>query len=297
MPVRSLSARRAAPTFRLRKGAAAGLIAGLLASAGAARADLYIGEAVTRDIRGQMVTSGATTDAPAVYTATDGFSFALSQTSSASGGGVLARASGLEGGGRGTALLRYLVTLVGPEGDPIGVNVQANGYVQGSGKDLNTGENLYSARAAFLLRTPTVIQVIADTRIPTGPQAFALNTMTFFAPNVGYYVDLTADAGAGAPHGYLTASTAEAFVDPIFTVDPAFAALYHFEGVPFEAPTAGGVPEPSTWAMTLLGFAGLGAALRSGRRNPASGRRAAAVTWSSWAPWRLSAWARATRRS
>lgn len=266
MPVRSLSARPAAPTSRLRKAAAVGLIAGLLASAGAARADLYVGQAETRDVRGQTVTSGATTDAPATYTATDGFSFALSQTSNASGGSALARATGREGGGRGIALLRYLVTLVGPAGDPIGVNVQANGYAQGSGKDLNTGENLYSARAAFLLRTPTVIQAVADTRIPTGPQAFALNTMAFFAPNVGYYVDLTADAGAGASQGNLAAS-AEAFVDPIFTVDPAFAALYHLEGVPFEAPTAGGVPEPSTWAMMLLGFAGLGAALRSRRRG------------------------------
>lgn len=35
---------------------------------------------------------------------------------------------------------------------------------------------------------------------------------------------------------------------------------------PFTPPT-GGVPEPSTWAMMLLGFAGLGAALRRVRRE------------------------------
>jgi hypothetical protein len=30
---------------------------------------------------------------------------------------------------------------------------------------------------------------------------------------------------------------------------------------------AGGVPEPSTWAMMLLGFAGLGFAFRQSRRR------------------------------
>lgn len=39
---------------------------------------------------------------------------------------------------------------------------------------------------------------------------------------------------------------------------------------PFTPPT-GGVPEPSTWAMMLLGFAGLGAALRRARRGAAAG--------------------------
>jgi hypothetical protein len=39
-------------------------------------------------------------------------------------------------------------------------------------------------------------------------------------------------------------------------------------GVSFDAVTS--VPEPATWAMMLVGFAGLGAALRSVRRNPAA---------------------------
>ncbi len=253
--------RHPAPPTRLRGFAAAGLIAGLLASAGAARADLYVGQASTRDNLGQTNTAGATTDAPAAYTVADGPRFALSKTSNAGGGSARAQVSALEGGGSATTLLRYLVTLVGPAGDPVGVNIKVKGFAQGSGVNLNSGENLYYAQALFLLRTPALVRVIADTRVPAGPQAFALNTTTFFAPNVGYYADLSAEAAAGAPHGYLTASTAEAFVDPVFTIDPAFAALYHLVGVPVEA-TGGGVPEPSTWVMMMLGFAGLGAALR-----------------------------------
>lgn len=34
-------------------------------------------------------------------------------------------------------------------------------------------------------------------------------------------------------------------------------------------PSAGGVPEPTSWALMLLGFGGLGAVLRSSRRNGA----------------------------
>ena len=266
MPVRSLPSREAAPRSHSGATVALGLSAALLVSAGSARADLHLGQAVTNNNLSQTISSGATTEAPAIYTVTDGPRFALSQTSNTGGGVALARVSGLEGGAFATTLLRYQITLVGPAGGPVGVNVQANGYVQGSGVDLNFGNNLYYAQALFLLRTPTLVRVLADTRIPTGPQAFALNTTAFFAPNVSYFVDLSAEAAAGAPHGFLNASTAEAFVDPVFTIDPTFAALYHFVGIPIDAPT-GGVPEASTWVMLLMGFAGLGATLRLRRKT------------------------------
>ena len=46
--------------------------------------------------------------------------------------------------------------------------------------------------------------------------------------------------------------------------DPAFA-------IDFTTPVGGGVPEPATWAMILIGFVGVGAAMRAGgRKSPAS---------------------------
>jgi PEP-CTERM motif len=44
---------------------------------------------------------------------------------------------------------------------------------------------------------------------------------------------------------------------------------FSMSGVPFGAltPEVSGVPEPSTWAMMLLGFAGLGFAFRQSRRK------------------------------
>jgi PEP-CTERM motif len=51
----------------------------------------------------------------------------------------------------------------------------------------------------------------------------------------------------GAPMGW-----SETFVDPSFTIDdPAYASLYHFEGVPGIAPS---VPEPAIWVLALLGL-------------------------------------------
>jgi hypothetical protein len=53
--------------------------------------------------------------------------------------------------------------------------------------------------------------------------------------------------------------SADAFIDPTFALTGQYASLYHFEGLP-DGALAGGVPEPSTWAMLLIGFAGLGLA-------------------------------------
>jgi hypothetical protein len=43
-----------------------------------------------------------------------------------------------------------------------------------------------------------------------------------------------------------------------------------FDNITLGSATAGGVPEPATWAMMLMGFGGLGAAMRSARRKQAA---------------------------
>ena len=58
----------------------------------------------------------------------------------------------------------------------------------------------------------------------------------------------------------LSSATVEtaASADPTFEIDdPAFAD-YTIEGVPADPATAMSTPEPATWAMMLIGFAGLG---------------------------------------
>ena len=59
-----------------------------------------------------------------------------------------------------------------------------------------------------------------------------------------------------------------ALVDPVFTIDPAFADRYRLVGVPGEVAAA--VPEPGVWALMVLGIGGAGAVLRRRRAGAVS---------------------------
>jgi PEP-CTERM motif len=63
--------------------------------------------------------------------------------------------------------------------------------------------------------------------------------------------------------------SADAYVDPTFALTGQYASLYHFEGLP-DGALASGVPEPSTWALALMGFAALGMRGISMRRGELS---------------------------
>jgi hypothetical protein len=71
--------------------------------------------------------------------------------------------------------------------------------------------------------------------------------------------------------GICDVSSANAVLDPMFTIDPAFAADYHLVGGLFDTvvPT---VPEPPEWTLMIVGVAAAGAAARR--------RRAVSVTGS-----------------
>jgi uncharacterized membrane protein len=55
-------------------------------------------------------------------------------------------------------------------------------------------------------------------------------------------------------------SDAKAFIDPVFALSDTDAQNFHLEYSPNLAflENTPAVPEPSTWAMLLLGFAGVG---------------------------------------
>jgi hypothetical protein len=258
------SARRCRP----RLGVAIAAVLGGLAVFGAARADTYFGVVDYRNNLSETFQDGGTTSAPAIYTLGGGGSLAVSETLNANGGSAFASAIALEGSTHAATLFRYTITLVGPAGEPVGVNVLANGYAEGSGRSPASGEQLYAANARFLLRAETPI--VAEVFARATRQSFAVNALAFFRPNVRYDVDLFAEAWAGGPHGVVPASTAQAFVDPVFIIDPAFASLYQLVGVPTVPPGGGGaIPEPSVWAVLLVGFGCVGAALRRRRHAPA----------------------------
>ena len=67
-----------------------------------------------------------------------------------------------------------------------------------------------------------------------------------------------------------------ASVDPIFEINPAFLAAHPGYSLEFSAgiaspPVSSTIPEPSTWAMLIVGFAGLGfGGWRRGRARAAA---------------------------
>jgi hypothetical protein len=97
---------------------------------------------------------------------------------------------------------------------------------------------------------------------------------------------LRAYAPCGAAGGVNRLGSANAMLDPVFTIDPAFASLYCVVGVPQDIVAGGNngaVPEPSTWAMLIVGFGMAGTMIRR-RRNMAliASRQAAGEIFYYW---------------
>jgi hypothetical protein len=80
------------------------------------------------------------------------------------------------------------------------------------------------------------------------------------------YTQLTNDNGAQSQSGALTFGVGAGqsygfFIDSVFSTYPADIAVTTLQT------TVAGVPEPSTWALLLLGFAAMAAAPRATRRR------------------------------
>jgi hypothetical protein len=77
--------------------------------------------------------------------------------------------------------------------------------------------------------------------------------------NFDVAVDVVAEVSArftGLAAAYSESAGGSAYADPTFTIDDPAYADYTITGVP-AGPAAMATPEPSTWAMMLLGFGGL----------------------------------------
>lgn len=189
--------------------------------------------------------------------------FAQTVTSAANGTNATARASAGPGGlGRADSRITYTFQIVGPESSIyIPFRVQASGYAQGAGE-------LFGAYSAFRLDN-TFASVLGEALASDGgfgPYGeFNIDQIAYGLANRDLLVTTLASASAGGFAG--RSGTAFAYVDPVFTLDPAYADQYRIVGVPgvFTSPAVG-VPEPASWAMMITGFGLSGAAMRSRRR-------------------------------
>jgi hypothetical protein len=109
----------------------------------------------------------------------------------------------------------------------------------------------------------------------SSPQNFAGGIMAFDGDGIDTFINVGAhpqdNTGYGGPISFYTNIAANHLSGTVnFAGGLAPGATTYFsleEQLPLNSITVGGVPEPSTWAMMLLGFAGLGFAFRQSRRK------------------------------
>lgn len=109
---------------------------------------------------------------------------------------------------------------------------------------------------------------------PLGQRNIGLNWTLAAGSTHGIYITGLAGASLGARNlsgsdGELTATLGQAWYSPLaFDIAHARSSGYTLAGT-FNYTLVGGlgVPEPATWTMMLVGFGGLGAALRANRRR------------------------------
>jgi PEP-CTERM motif len=155
-----------------------------------------------------------------------------------------------------------------PSATPVPVTFYATAYVKTVGAGYGSADLLiYSNPLAPLVDW----ELGGEQSDETGPGGETL----YLSPNALYAVRQYATANGHSPYEdgpydpTQDTGSADAYVDPTFALSGQYASLYHFEGLP-DGALAGGVPEPSTWALALIGFAGLGYA---GYRRAAINRR------------------------
>jgi hypothetical protein len=119
---------------------------------------------------------------------------------------------------------------------------------QGGSRLAYAEQKILSGREIDLLSLNQTIDVAPDTDI----------VVTMFASS-----NIISFAGNGR-------RSSGVLLDPLFDIAPEYASLYTLVGLP-EGTASAAVPEPTTWAMMVVGFAGLGfAGYRTSRRADAA---------------------------
>ena len=156
------------------------------------------------------------------------------------------------------------------------------GVLTGSTQGGNTFDSIAGINATFTGGHNAVEFFFSDT-VPLGayPITFygsggsVLGSFNLAAANIlppGYSGGIFPPAGTSPLPGLFIGFTSAGNDILGFSVGPGASAndAFAIDDVRWTTLRDGGIPEPSTWAMLLLGFGGLGAVLRRGRRATAA---------------------------
>ena len=205
-----------------------------------------------------------TTTAPAAYLSADGGNVGKASGSDAHGGTVFASAeSQADGVAGGSSLITFRVTLSGPATTVfVPIEVVASGYTLATGTTTGATTSSSNASANFVLTCNYCASVLSANSSSTygGLVQPTLSFDQSIGLRTGDFMDISMQVITESGGGTANAGYAEASIDPLFIIDPAYASEYKLVGVP-EA-VAAAVPEPGTAALVLAGLALLGAIAR-----------------------------------
>jgi hypothetical protein len=234
-----------------------------------------------------------TSNGPTTLTATDTANNSTATASVQISPGVLlsstlVSAPVFASGGSAQGILKYDFAVTGPQNLVVPIHMLANLHATASvdaptvvigGQVTNTVAFSFATLGLFGSSVNKNWEACAKAGAGANPLACGLNPTDqaisdLFSITANQGVEVTESAYAGGN----SSGDATASADPIFFIDPDFLSthpgyeLVFSPGVGNLAPggPGDGVPEPATWAMMLLGFAGLGAAMRTRRRTAAS---------------------------
>jgi len=139
--------------------------------------------------------------------------------------------------------LNYSIEFLGNT-STVPVTVNLSGNVDFTGTGTNEGGDAQATIGTVDFLTTCVTVASSDCS-----RSFSDDSQYIFNTNVVYSVQLSAGVTVISEPG--NPESASAFVDPTFGVPTGYSVVT-------SAGIGNGVPEPSTWAMMLLGFAGLG---------------------------------------
>jgi hypothetical protein len=167
--------------------------------------------------------------------------------------------TGSSSSGSTVAILQYRYQMVvsGP-GSTALVQIDASANAGGSSSGI---ANFSGLSADVTINNPNSFIVEKSLPGSTGTGgAWNLDQSFTFQTNTIYFVTMTAEGETSSGRSNGTASFF-VDVDPVFTIDSSQAnanqySIQFSDGIGNSV--AGAVPEPSTWAMMILGFAGVG---------------------------------------
>jgi hypothetical protein len=198
------------------------------------------------------------------------YALGLSPSLSVSGyAGINSALNGFTASAQGTATLTYQMIIGGPLG---AVPVQVHALLEagvGPWAPFIYTSNAYASFAVQNILLDSIFEHSDDNgfnlvSVNNGIESFGAGaaytedgTYTFYTDTI-YTITLSAFGNnevAGGPNGEVGAQTWHGLIDPTFTINGPNANLYSIQ---FSPGSIGDVAEPSTWAMMLLGFAGVG---------------------------------------